>query len=717
MKAKKFFLLFIFIVGSFYSFSGVVPEKVRVLVAKKAYYEKAILSGKDMKYDDINIVGNPHIYIYEVGKNSYNIAFQIFHIKDHGFIIISASDLVKPVLAYSFEDSYSDKVPSNVDFFLNYYDKIIQEAELNKIKQPDFVKKIWDWYINATVNQISENAKSKSVKAIDPLLQTKWNQGKYYNTSCPEDADGDDGHVYVGCVALSTSQVMKYYGYPETGEGSVTSYNSYNGGYGTFTVNFANENFVWDNMPLSATRYNHFLSDLLFDVGVAVHMNWGTDGSGTYTEFVPGALSDNFKYSSDVTMVKRSDYSTSDWISLLQNQLDNKWPMVYSGQSSSAGGHAWNCDGYNDTYFHMNWGWGGAYDGFFDLDDLTVGGNTFDSDFKAVINIYPRSDYPIGCSSNRTITGFDGSFGDGSGNQQYQNNWDCKYLLEPECGKYISLKFTQFDLEGQDKVIIYDGATTSDPVIATLTGNNPPSSYDIFRNSLSDKMLLEFVTDASGTNEGWYVSYSVKNCGTDTMTTPSGTIEDGSKTCEYLPSTYCKWYINTNNEALLLTFDEWSLAPGDANDYMQIYNGLGTSDLITRITGDSVPTSYLIPSGQATIRFITDGDNDLGDGWKITYAPASYVDMKKQEGVSISIYPNPVTRISKIRVSTTNSMDLKLNLINSVGQTISSYNIYGLNGMQEVNFSDIYKGKLAKGVYTLKASNKNFTKQIKIIAY
>ncbi len=716
MKAKKIFLLLVLFFLTFYSYSDGVPENTRDIVAKKAYYEKAILAGEDIKYDDIHIVGNPNIFIYEKSKNKYGIAFQIYQIKDLGFIIIASSDLVKPVLAYSFENSYSKKIPKNVKFFLDNYVNIIKKAELYKIKQPKFVKEQWDWYKNATPKQIAEKARSKNVKNVEPLLLTNWSQGKYYNTSCPEDADGDDGHVYVGCVALSTSMIMKYYNYPDIGEGSVTSYNSYNGGYGTFTVDFSQENFKWENMPLSATRYNHFLSDLLFDVGVAVNMNWGPDGSGTYTEFVSGALKNNFKYSSDVEMVKRSDYSTSDWIALLQNQLDNKWPMVYSGMSQSDGGHAWDCDGYQDTYFHMNWGWGGAYNGFFDLDDLTAGGITFDSDFKAVINIYPREDYPVGCST-REITGFEGSFEDGSGNQPYSNNWDCFTKIQPECGKYITLKFPQFNLEANDKVIIYDGVTTSSPVIATLTGSNPPSQFDLFRNTNPDGMLLEFVTDGSGTNDGWYATYSVKNCSVDTLTAPQGTFDDGSNTCDYSPNTYCKWYLNTTNDALLLTFDQWSLPTGDVSDYLQIYKGLGTSDLITKLTGDSVPTSYLIPSGQATVRFITNTNNEVGGGWEISYSPASYVDMISNNGLSLTIYPNPITDNSRIKVTTTNNMNLNFDLVNSLGEVIGTYSLNNVSGSEIINFDKIYSGKLNKGVYVLKAGNEKFTHQIKIIAY
>ncbi len=714
---KKIFTLFGWLfLGLLFVGNSQSDEMERV--AKNAFYEKALLAGKKVKYEELKLETTPHLFLIEKGEKEYKVAFRIWKVKGQGFIITSAVKNVKPVLAYSFENSYSNNIPPNTIYMLNYYKKVISYAYKNNVKASEEVKKQWDWYENATPEQIEKAVVHKGVKSVDPLLLTTWGQGKYYNASCPEDDAGIDGHVAVGCVALSTSMVMKYYNYPDVGQGSKTSYNSTNGGYGTFTIDFSQHEYHFENMPLDASRYNSYLSDLLFHVGVAVNMYWGPDGSGTYTEFIPGALRDYFRYSSDVTMVQRSDYSTADWIALLQNQLDNKWPMVYSGQSDQGGGHAWNCDGYQDTYFHMNWGWDGAYNGFYDLDDLVAGGYDFTSDFKAVINIYPpASEYPVGCQAH-TIEGFEGSFEDGSGNQPYGNGWHCTYLLQPSCGKYITLKFAQFDLVSGDEVIIHDGASASDPVIATLTSSNAPSTADLFRNTDPDGMLLEFITDNTGAGEGWMATYSVKNCSTDTLTESSGAFDDGSGWCDYSEGTYCKWYINTNNDALLLTFDEWNLPPSETGDYLQIYNGLGTSELITKLTGDSTPTTLLIPSGQATLRFMSDADDVVAGGWRITYSPAEFVDLQDVVGVSIAVFPNPISENSYIEINPTHPMtDLMLELFDNLGRKIGNYYLGDIAGKTDIEFSKLLQDQLANGVYVLKVSNKQFAQQIKIISY
>ena len=48
---------------------------------------------------------------------------------------------------------------------------------------------------------------------------------------------------------------------------------------------------------------------------------------------------------------------------MIQEELINNRPIVYSAYDSYAGGHAFNVDGYdaNDDTYHINWGWSGDY--------------------------------------------------------------------------------------------------------------------------------------------------------------------------------------------------------------------------------------------------------------------------------------------------------------------------------------------------------------------
>ena len=66
-------------------------------------------------------------------------------------------------------------------------------------------------------------------------------------------------------------------------------------------------------------------------------------------------------------------YTTAEWLSLIKNELDNGFPVLFTGQGSNdgGGGHAFVVDGYDtNSYLHVNWGWNGEADGFYDISNL-----------------------------------------------------------------------------------------------------------------------------------------------------------------------------------------------------------------------------------------------------------------------------------------------------------------------------------------------------------
>ena len=102
--------------------------------------------------------------------------------------------------------------------------------------------------------------------------------------------------------------------------------------------------------------------------------------------------------------LKRTDYSSTAWDAIIYGELVAKRPVIYSGSKVSKAGHAFICDGYKDGLFHINWGWGGHYDGYFKLSEAnsygtgTGAGNGMDGysfDQQAIIRIQPESTEPV----------------------------------------------------------------------------------------------------------------------------------------------------------------------------------------------------------------------------------------------------------------------------------------------------------------------------------
>ncbi len=705
LKAHIFsiFVLF-FIFGTFGLFAEVIPVDLAKKVAKNIYFERANLI-KTRNFDNIDLL------LVTTEKSNEMPVYYIFNVnKDQGFVIVSADNSVKPILGYGFKGSFAlNNIPPGLQLLLNEYKAEIADAQINKRRATDEVRQLWERYIFGT----ESNLRSGNIRSVTPLLLTKWNQTTYYNTSCPVDAQGPDGHVVVGCVAVAMSQIMKFWNYPETGTGSKTSYSYFNGGYGNFTINFAAQTYHWKNMPNSESMYNTDLEDLLFHAGVAVSMHWGPDGSSSTTTALANALETYFKYSSNLYYVQRSDYTDTQWLNLMKGEIDAKRPVAYAGNGPS-GGHEWNMDGYQSDQLHMNWGWGGAYDGYFTIDNLSPGGTTFDSGFDGVVNIYPEANYPEGCSAE-TISGREGTFNDGSGNTNYNDNLSCTYLLHPACGSYIDLSFDRFNVETNDVVNIYDGSTTAAPLLESFSGANPPAALQTITSSDS-YMLVEFVTDNTGNQEGWYASYESGFCkSSKTITDASGTITDGSGSCDYENSTYCRWYIQPTNGATTINIDftQWDIPAGETTDYLQIYAGTDYTNLLVKYTGADNPTSIVVPDGNAVLRFISNSTNVSG-GWSLNYS--CLVGMDAFSAVSdVSVYPNPFVNDASVSVSLKSPETVTINVFNILGEKVGDYSANMVSGKNVVPLSTMI-GEVSGNVYFVKIQTEDFNRMIKVVS-
>ena len=179
-------------------------------------------------------VGFPNLYIFTADK---------------GFVVMAADDCVQPILGYSLSDIFdSEDMPENLVWWLQGYNDEIQYAVENNLRATSETAKMW--------KDLAEgNSKAgKATMTVAPLIQTKWNQNKYYNDLCPAVSDGPNGHAYTGCVATAMAQIMKYWSYPSTGIGS----HSYTWNGQTLNANFGATTYDWNNM---ADYYEYYYAN------------------------------------------------------------------------------------------------------------------------------------------------------------------------------------------------------------------------------------------------------------------------------------------------------------------------------------------------------------------------------------------------------------------------------------------------------------------------
>lgn len=290
-------------------------------------------------------------------------SFYVFNVGQNGFVIISADDSYRPVIGYSDINVFE---PDNMAPALQDYLDKVNEWRMQRGSVAADAEVARDW---ASLREHGRMVSRFGGREGTFLVQTRWNQNYPYNYFCPADGNGPGGHAYAGCVATAAAQVMKYWDYPEHGTGSHSYVPEDNPQYGTQTANFGATTYDWAHMPNSISSSSssvqiQAVATLIYHCGVAVDMNYRPTGSGAATTYLCTVMPQYFSYASQMTNIKRENYTKENYLNLVFKSIDKEWPLLHRG-----GGHAYVLDGYDDYgLVHFNWGWSGSNDAFYDID-------------------------------------------------------------------------------------------------------------------------------------------------------------------------------------------------------------------------------------------------------------------------------------------------------------------------------------------------------------
>jgi hypothetical protein len=98
----------------------------------------------------------------------------------------------------------------------------------------------------------------------------------------------------------------------------------------------------------------------------------------------------------------------------------------------------------------------------------------------------------------------EGTFEDGSGEDNYAFHSDCKWLITAPEGKVVKITFSEFDTEPKtDLVYFFSGAGTHEKIMAVFSGPNIPPELTTWRN----QVLVWFVTDGRNQGKGFKAKY------------------------------------------------------------------------------------------------------------------------------------------------------------------------------------------------------------------
>ena len=320
-------------------------------------------------------------------------AFYVFALQPKGFVIVSADDRAKPILGYSTESNFTAQLPDGLMTFFDNYKAGFSQMFANNDERT--AEAVTDWTSLEETGMLNSR---KANRSVEPLLASIWNQTDLYNNMTPEDPISVySGHCKSGCVANTMSQIMRYWEWPRTGEGSHGYYADTNyGNYGWQEADFGSATYHYELMPdfldFASPQAEVDATALLeYHAGVSVEMMYGPNASGAYSENVGLAMENHFRFGSDCWHSYQENLDS--WEENLMANLEAEMPLYYAS-SGPDGGHAYVVDGFDDwSFFHVNWGWGGFDNGYYAIDGFYLTFYSFPYWHNAVFNLHPVDEY------------------------------------------------------------------------------------------------------------------------------------------------------------------------------------------------------------------------------------------------------------------------------------------------------------------------------------
>lgn len=317
-------------------------------------------------------------------KATYPPAYYVFTgSADHKFVIISGESTLNEVVAYgSGQLKDSDNGSYCFKQFLKDYERVVRAVRANPAK--------------------AARTSSLVKRKVEPLLTCKWSQFYPFNKYTPVTGVKK---TPTGCVATATAQMMFYHKWPKN---RPKDYISKTGDEAQRSATY-----WWNDMKntvaeTTSERSAQAVGVLMRDIGKAVNMTYYYQGSNSNLQYACNALRHVFDYT--VKFLDKDFLPANQFHSKVIQELSEGYPILVVG-----GNHAFVFDGYDERGFiHINWGWAGENDGYFDINTvyMNIKGfgitGTFWDDMQALLahpnngKATPFEDIPRGLDARAT---------------------------------------------------------------------------------------------------------------------------------------------------------------------------------------------------------------------------------------------------------------------------------------------------------------------------
>lgn len=250
-------------------------------------------------------------------------------------------------------------------------------------------------------------------KVVQPMIETSWAQsGGGINETLPivNLQTGEKGAA--GCGAIALAQIMKYWNYPQIGNGE-NFYVWEHPQTKACICRYANYDirYQWDKMANTYRNNEHHSQDeitavnrLISDIGIALEMKYtltkdNNPSTATQIEYISTVLKKYWGYNPYLHLVVSASggYTKEEWLTLIYKELSEGRPIIMGGNNAKGHRHIFIADGYDsEGNIHMNLGHDKASENiYYNLNkDSFEGTSEYFINMRMLIGISP-SEIPI----------------------------------------------------------------------------------------------------------------------------------------------------------------------------------------------------------------------------------------------------------------------------------------------------------------------------------
>lgn len=431
-----------------------------------------------------------------------------------GYVLYAGNTPDAPMVGYGLADTLSLRglPPTAADFIESYKAAAERSTAMKRA---------------ASTQQDIPTYPDSETEPVEAFIKTKWGQEEPFNALCPLNTGK---RSVTGCDAVAVSQVLHYF--------KARNFNDFLLEYADdrsmaeISIRFSELDFDYDNMQdvYENGKYTdaqaNAVAEIMYAAGAACKMKWGTETSSGQWPLV--ALDKYFNM--NASFLIREQIPTRYWMKKIIENLSARKPILYSGKGVSSSkyvGHIFVLDGIDENNFiHVNWGWAGVADGYYDitfchpdiLDDKEDG---YYKDQMMICDISPRSngesyqEHNIVTSSTSMALLNSGSLLEGAVIGCTTNSYDSNRSLGDRLVAVESASGDKIPLSVTSKSVVFpDWGTTR----WSVTTNFERGEYEIMLESVnmdteevtaisSVPMRPYFTVDDSGITEYGYKDF------------------------------------------------------------------------------------------------------------------------------------------------------------------------------------------------------------------